>query len=120
METESLPTIDFFGKRISRLICGGNPLSGFSHVSAEMDWDMITYYTMPRIQDLLQACWENGINTYQSRGDRHQMRAYLEHRETGGQMQWIAQTASEFGDIKANIAEIACYKPIAIWVIIWH
>jgi hypothetical protein len=43
------------------------------------------------------------------------MRAYLEHQLGGGQMHWIAQTASEFADIGANIAEIARYKPIAIY-----
>ena len=41
---------------------------------------MIEYYTMPTIQDLLDECWQQGINTFQSRGDRHQMRTYLEHR----------------------------------------
>lgn len=110
-----LPTIDLCGKKVTRLICGGNPLSGFSHFSPEMDWDMITYYTMPNIQALLSECWKQGINTFQSRGDRHQMRAYLEHRQDGGQMQWIAQTASEFADIEANIAEIVRYEPIAIY-----
>jgi len=110
-----LPTAKIGDKDVTRLICGGNPFSGFSHFSAEMDWDMITYYTMPRLQGVLDACWKNGINTFQSRGDRHQMRMYLEHREGGGQMQWIAQTASEFRDITYNIAEIARYKPIAIY-----
>ncbi|NIR02687.1 MAG: hypothetical protein GTN78_21220, partial [Gemmatimonadales bacterium] len=43
------------------------------------------------------------------------MRMYLEHRENGGQMQWLAQTASEFADISANIAEIVSYRPIAIY-----
>ena len=86
-----MPTVPFFGHEVTRLICGGNPLSGYSHVSKEMDWDMITYFTMPNILELLNACWRNGINTFQSRGDRHQMRAFLEHRQQGGQMQWIAQ-----------------------------
>jgi hypothetical protein len=80
-----------------------------------MDWDMLRYYTMPRLQQLLEDCWKSGINTVQSRGDRHQMRMYLEHRENGGQMQWIAQTASEFRDIHANIDQIASYKPVAIY-----
>jgi len=111
----SLPTIDFFGNMVSRLICGGNPFSGYSHVSSELDWEMITYNTMPRIQELLNECVRNGINTFQSRGDRHQMRTYLEHRENGGQIQWIAQTASEFADIRSNICEINQYKPIAIY-----
>jgi hypothetical protein len=112
---ETLPTVDFFGHKVSRLICGGNPLSGFSHFSQELDWEMIEYYTMPNIQALFAECLRNGINTFQSRGDRHQMRAVLEHRLGGGRIQWIAQTASEFASIPANIAEIARYKPIAIY-----
>ncbi|HEY3322965.1 MAG TPA: hypothetical protein VGP72_21095 [Planctomycetota bacterium] len=110
-----LPLVDFCGQKISRLICGGNPQSGYSHFSGEMDWDMISYYTMPNIQKLMATCWENGINTIQTRGDRLQMRAYLEHVLSGGKMKWIAQTASEFADIGANISEIARYKPMAIY-----
>lgn len=110
-----LPYVDFFGHKVTRLVCGGNPLTGFSHFSSEMDRDMIDYYTMPAIQSLLNECWENGINTLQSRGDRHQQRAYLEHRLSGGKMQWIAQTTPELADLKANIADIAAYKAIAIY-----
>jgi hypothetical protein len=76
---------------------------------------MVEFYTMPAIQDLLDECFRQGIDTFQSRGDRHQMRAYLEHTLRGGKMQWIAQTASEFRDIPANVAEIARYRPIAIY-----
>ena len=111
----TLPTIDLCGKTVTRLICGGNPLSGYSHVSAELDREMIEYYDMPSILALWDECRRQGINTCQSRGDRHQMRAYLEHRQQGGRLQWIAQTASEFADIGANIAEIARYEPIAIY-----
>ncbi|MFH1007209.1 MAG: hypothetical protein V1800_06880 [Candidatus Latescibacterota bacterium] len=110
-----LPTVDFFGHTVTRLICGGNPLSGYSHVSDALDREMIEYYTMPKLQDLLNECWANGINTIQSRGDRHQMRMMLEHQLSGGKVQWIAQTASEFADIGSNIAEIARYHPIAIY-----
>ena len=112
---QSLPTVNFFGHEVSRLICGGNPLSGFSHVSAELDREMIEYYNMPNLLALLDDCWAQGINTFQSRGDRHQMRMYLEHQQNGGKMKWIAQTASEFASIPGNIAEIAQYKPIAIY-----
>ena len=110
-----LPAVDFFGKEVSRLICGGNPFSGYSHVSNQLDREMIEYYTMPHLQMLLDECWQNGINTFQSRGDRHQMRMYLEHQLNGGKMQWIAQTASEFADIGSNIREIGKYNPIAIY-----
>ena len=110
-----LPTFDLCGKKITRLICGGNPLSGYSHVSEELDWEMICYYNMTNLQALLDECWRQGINTFQSRGDRHQMRMFLEHRQKGGRMQWIAQTASEFASVPDNIAEIARYEPVAIY-----
>ncbi len=110
-----LPTISFFGRQVTRLICGGNPFSGFSHSSEELDNEMLRYYTMPRLQACLDECWRSGINTVQSRGDRHQMRMMLEHRLGGGQMQWIVQTASEFADISANIRLIARCEPIAIY-----
>ncbi len=110
-----LPTVDFCGRETTRLICGGNPLSGFSHVSGDLDREMVEYFDMPNIQALLEECWRGGINTFQSRGDRHQMRAYLEHRQRGGRMHWIAQTASEFASITMNVREITRYEPIAIY-----
>lgn len=110
-----LPTVKLGGHDVTRLICGGNPFSGYSHVSAELDWEMISYYTMPNLLKCLDECWSNGINTFQSRGDRHQMRMFLEHRQNGGRMQWIAQTASEFRSLEGNIHEIARYQPIAIY-----
>jgi hypothetical protein len=70
---------------------------------------------MPNLLALLDECLRHGINTVQTRGDRFTMRMYLEHRENGGQIQWLAQTASEFRDIPANIDEIVSYKPIAIY-----
>jgi len=110
-----LPTIALGTHRITRLIIGGNPFSGNSHQNAQRDREMTEYYTMPRLQATLDECWRQGINTVQSRGDRHQMRMILEHRLHGGQMHWIVQTASEFADIRANIRLIASYKPIAIY-----
>jgi hypothetical protein len=111
-----LPTIRLGEHDVSRLIIGGNPLSAISHFSAEMDRAMLEYYTMPNLQAALAACQAAGINTIQSRGDRHQMRMILEHRLGGGGMQWIAQTASEFADHAANIRQIAGFGPIAIYI----
>src|SRR5512146_2525470 len=107
-----LPTIKLGAHDVTRLICGGNPVSGISHFSQSMDEDMLHYYTMPRLQALMAECWRQGINTIQTRGDRLTMRMYMEHHDGGGPLQWIAQTASEFRDIHANIAEIASYGPI--------
>ncbi|MFH1824621.1 MAG: hypothetical protein ABH873_05275 [Candidatus Firestonebacteria bacterium] len=111
----NIPRIKIGKHEISRLIIGGNPITGFSHRSNKLDWEMRKYYTMSNVQKLLKECQKNGINTVQFRGDRFYMRAILEHRESGGNIQWICQTASEMKDIKANIKEIIKYKPIAIY-----
>ena len=59
-EVKGLPVVEFCGREMSRLICGGNPLSGFSHTSSELDREMVEYYTMPAIQHLLERCWHTG------------------------------------------------------------
>ena len=110
-----LPTIELGGYEVTRLIIGGNPFSGFSHQSAELDREMIEYYTMPRLQQTLDECWRQGINTVLSRGDAHQRRMILEYRLRGGQMHWITQTAGEIEDTRANIRQILSYEPIAIF-----
>lgn len=111
----SLPTVEFFGTKVSRLICGGNPQNGFSHVSEDLDWEMIDYYTMPNIQKLLDECWRYGINTIQTRGGSLEMRMILEHRQDGGQMQWIAQTASNWRKIDVNIKKCAQFGAMAVY-----
>jgi hypothetical protein len=102
-----VPLVPFGPHRISRLIVGGNPVSGNSHVSPALDVEMRDYFTAARVQSLLSGCERAGINTWQSRGDRYILRMLNEHRLAGGRLQWIAQTASELADIPGNIRAIA-------------
>ena len=39
-----------------------------------------------------------------------------EYRQEGSKIQWIAQTATEYADLKRNLAEISALKPIAIYL----
>lgn len=87
----SLPTVPFGPHRISRLIIGGNPFSGFSHQSPERDEEMMDYYTVDRIKQTLLQCEEAGINTCLLRTDAHICRMLREYRNEGGRLQWIAQ-----------------------------
>ena len=111
----SVPSVSLGRHKVSRLIVGGNPVSGNSHVSGELDREMRDYFTAAKVKDLLRRCEEAGINTWQSRGDRHVMRLLNEYRLEGGRLQWIAQTASEMADIPRNIREIAGYRAIGIY-----
>jgi len=115
MTMESMPQVQFGNAKISRLIVGGNPISGNSHVSGKLSREMADFFTAARIKQLLRDCEAAGINTWQSRGDRHIMRLLNEYRLEGGKIQWIAQTASELADIPRNIETIADMKPIGIY-----
>jgi hypothetical protein len=112
---EPLATVAFGAHRISRLIVGGNPVSANSHVSPKLDEEMGDYFTAANIKKMLADCERAGINTWQSRGDRHIMRLLHEYRQEGGNLQWIAQTASEYGDLARNLREISAQKPIGIY-----
>jgi len=110
-----VPQVKFGPHTLSRLIVGGNPVSGNSHLSGELSREMVDYFSAANVKRLLRDCEQAGINTWQSRGDRHIMRLLNEHRLEGGRIQWIAQTASELADIPRNIRDIASMKPIGIY-----
>ena len=112
---ELLPTVEFFGRKVTRLICGGNPFSGVSHQTGELSREMTEYYTGANLQKALAECERSGINTIQNRGDRHISRMYMEHRLGGGGLQWIAQIASEMANLRANVQRIAAFGAMAIY-----
>ncbi|MCW5979422.1 MAG: hypothetical protein KIT09_15200 [Bryobacteraceae bacterium] len=105
-----------FGRhRVSRIIVGGNPVSGNSHLSPEASREMRDYFTGANVLKLLSDCEEAGINAWQSRGDSHILRLLNDHRLQGGSMHWIAQTASEMADIPRNIRMLAAAGAIGIY-----
>ena len=110
-----LPTIKLGNSHVTRLLMGGNIISGNSHVSPEMDKDMREFYTMPRILEAFETCEQNGINTVQMRGDAHIVRAMIEHRLNGGRLSWIAQTASEYASLEFNLRLMEKAGPIAVY-----
>ena len=112
-----LPTIQIASHHITRLIIGGNPYSGISHHSAAASKAMEDYYTANQIiLDLTQA-EQNGINTVLARADKHIMRTLNEYWNTGGKIQWIAQTpkSTEYSNLNDYLQIIARYNPIAIY-----
>jgi hypothetical protein len=111
-----LPLVKFGGNYVSKLILGGNPISGFSHISALKDKEMEDYYTSSNIKSAFDECLKNGINTIQTRGDRHIMRILNEYQNEGKNIKWIAQTASEIKDLKANLHQITSMRAIAVYL----
>lgn len=110
-----IPRVRIGGREFSRLIVGGNPVSGYSHQSGQASREMRDYFSAENVKRLLRDCERAGINTWQSRGDRHIMRLLNEYRLDGGKIQWVAQTASELADIPRNIRECAALGAAGIY-----
>ena len=99
-----LPTVDFCGVQVSRLVVGGNPFSGIGHHDdPAFDNELRNYYTAARIKETLFQCEELGINTAFMRADNHIMRLLREYWNEGGKIQWFAQHAPEHRNILDNI-----------------
>jgi hypothetical protein len=111
----TLPTVKLGDTDITRLILGGNPISGNSHWSADADREMREYFTVERIKRLLFRCEECGINSMLLRGDMHIMRLLLEYRAEGGRLNWIGMTGSEFLSFEGNVRQMMQYKPVAMY-----
>ncbi len=112
----ALTTVHLGKLAVSRLILGGNPFSGFSHQSPERDRDMVQYFSTARIKETLRQAEALGINTLLSRTDRHMMRTLQEYWDEGGKIQWIAQTAPEYGSISNNIAQAIAVGASAVYI----
>jgi hypothetical protein len=98
------------GKDVSRLIIGGNLISGSAHAGDLLyQSDLMTrYFTSEKIFETWEIAEGNGINTTLMRADPHIIGNFTKYcRERGSRLQWIAQTAPEQGDPVEN-SELAC------------
>lgn len=92
--------------KISRIICGGNLISGFAH---SRDLIYVSpfikhYFTDEKVMDTFQLCEENGVNTAILRVDDHVIGILKKYRkERGGKIQWIAQAKPKDNDLEGDI-----------------
>lgn len=94
-----------FGElEVSRLIIGGNQISGSAHAGDLVYQSalMTRYFTDAKIQETWSLAEANGVNTTLMRADPHIVRNYQTYRKQGGHLHWIAQTAPEQGDPVEN------------------
>jgi|WetSurMetagenome_2_1015567.scaffolds.fasta_scaffold75251_2 hypothetical protein len=61
-----MPSIMLGPHRISRLVCGSNPILGYSYLGQHTDHQMKDYYTTERVVELLLKCEQEGITVHQS------------------------------------------------------
>ncbi len=104
--TKGLPTGKIGDLTISRILAGGNLISGFAH-SRDLIYVsslLRQYFTDEKVWETLQLCEENGVNTAILRLDDHCLRIPDGSRnDLGGNMQWIAQCKLTEKDWKSDM-----------------
>ena len=88
-----MPQVPLGPHTISRLICGGNPTNGGSHMSPFIDREMYQFFTPERILGLLNDCEREGINVWQTCPTQrfpNNLEIYRRHREVGGKLHYIS------------------------------
>ncbi|MCP5520860.1 MAG: hypothetical protein H7A46_04870 [Verrucomicrobiales bacterium] len=102
---------------LSRLICGGNLISGFAH-SRDLIYVsrlLKSYFTDEKVIETLGLCEAEGINAMILRVDDDTARIIRKYREQGGKLQWLAQCKLPENDRWADInraveaGAAACY-----------
>jgi uncharacterized membrane protein YphA (DoxX/SURF4 family) len=86
---------------ISRMIAGGNLISGFAHARDLIyvsSW-LKTYFTDEKVIETLWLCEACGINTAILRTDENTIRILDKYWKRGGKIQWLAQTYPKGQDI---------------------
>jgi hypothetical protein len=94
--------------KISRLICGGNLISGYAH-SRDLIYVsglLKHYFTDDRIMETWALCETHGVNTMIAyAGDPHCIEVYRKHRARGGTIQYLAQIAPAPKDLRTAVRE---------------
>jgi uncharacterized membrane protein YphA (DoxX/SURF4 family) len=100
-----VPTGRIKGYEISRLICGGNLLSGFAHSRDLIYVSKLvqSYFSDEKVLETFKICEAVGVNTMVVRVDNNTLRVLEKYRKRGGTMQWIAQCKVADDDIRSDI-----------------
>jgi hypothetical protein len=103
---EQMPVGTIGKVKISRLICGGNLISGFAH-SRDLIYVsplLKHYFTDEKVMETWALCEQHGINTMiNSPSDLHAMRAYKEYGKRGGRMQFLAQLVPQKDNLELEV-----------------
>ena len=110
-----IPTVDFFGTQVGRLIVGGNPFAGHTYISkiASSD-DMLDFYTAQKVVDTLFKAEEAGYATFMPIADDFMLRVIRQYKKEGGKMNWIAQPHPPMM-LEVNLRLILNLEPAAIF-----
>jgi len=84
--------VDFFGKKISKLVLGDNSMTGHSYIThVTPGAEMLKFYTAEKIKETLSYAESLGVNTMLPLSHPYMLRVLQEHIDAGGKMQFIWQ-----------------------------
>ena len=104
---------------VSRLISGGNLISGWSH-SRDLKYVsqlMRHYNTDEKVMDTLEKLEQRGVNTILCDPNEKTCRIFDKFwKQRGGSMQWISDTRPQEGDLATNIKRAIDRGASAVYV----
>ena len=114
-----LPTGKIGNLKLSRLISGGNLISGWAH-SRDLHYVpslMRAYNTEEKVLDTLQLMEEHGITAIIADPIKKPKDILARYwKERGGKMQWIAEGHPDMDDWKTNIQQSIDFGASAVYV----
>ena len=94
--------------KMSRLICGGNLISGYAH-SRDLIYVsplLQHYFTDEKIMETWSLCEQHGVNTMIFfPGDARASALYEKYRARGGRIQYLAQLSPTKDDLKSSVKQ---------------
>jgi hypothetical protein len=106
--TAALPTGTIGNVKLSRLICGGNLISGYAH-SRDLIYVsklLQAYFTEAKIMETWALCEQQGVNTMIfNPSSRPALATYRKYRAQGGRIQCLAQLDPPKNDLATQIKE---------------
>ncbi|MBI5384686.1 MAG: hypothetical protein HZA90_08340 [Verrucomicrobia bacterium] len=115
----TMPTGKIGKLTVSRLISGGNLISGWAH-SRDLHYVaslMRAYNTEEKVLDTLQLLEEHGVNAIIADPRKKPMEIFARYwKERGGKMQWIAEGHPEMDDWKTDLKKSIDFGAAAVYV----
>jgi len=109
------PTVDFFGRQVTRMIIGDNPVNGHSYIADQITGvEMSEYYTQSRVVELLFEVVEAGYNTILPIACPKIFGILREFRSKGGKINIIFQPYPRT-PLAENIEEMREFDPIGTY-----
>lgn len=111
-----LPTVDFFGTQVTRMIIGDNPFHANSYIPDIYPGpEMLEYYNQTNVLAAMDRAWECGYNTILALASDFMLDTLKKYRAAGGKMNVIFQTFPGAPDFYENVRRMAEFEPLGIY-----